>query len=133
MLSRDNKHGLILPNLSESESIIIYDFLLMKQKINNLASRPEVVMECNTILRSIAHEIQRGKIPSEYSFKKFILKRLPQRYWDENIPIGDSMIYSYIMDVINYLIEKSKKPDIVRQKEYEELLSHDRERLPKRA
>jgi hypothetical protein len=104
---------------------------MMKQNINNLESRSEVVMESNTILRSIAIEIKHGRIPSEYSFKKFILKRLPKRYWDEEIPISDSLIYAYIMDVINYLFEKSKKPDNVRQKEYEELLKNERERLSK--
>jgi len=128
---RDNKHALILPNLSESESIIIYDFLLMKQKISNLQSRPEIVMESNTILRSIAHEIERGKIPREFNFKLFVLKRLPRKYWDENIPISDSLIFSYIMDVINYLIEKSKQPDGVRQREYEELLRNERARFSK--
>lgn len=124
MYHRENKHQIVMPNLSESESIIIYDFLLMKQKMNSLESRSEVVMESNTILRSIANEIGHGRIPKEYSFKKFVLKRLPQRYWDENIPISDSLIYAYIMDVINYLLEKSKKPDNIRQKEYEELLKN---------
>lgn len=129
MYDKDNKQKLILPNLSESESIIVYDFLLMKQKINSMAFRSEVVMECNTILRSIAHEIARGRIPKEYSFKPFVLKRLSKRYWDENIPISDSLIYSYIMDVINYLMEKTKMPDGVRQNEYKELLSNERARI----
>lgn len=124
--TKDNK-AIILPNLSETESIIVFDFLMMRQRNQNIESRSSIIMIRNSIVRDIALEIQRGRIPDDddYNFKKYFLKRMPLRYWIESLPVRDDLIDSYIKGVINYLMEKTQLPENMRKRLFDEVLFNE--------
>ncbi len=71
------------------------------------------------VLTLIRTAIDSGHIPSNLNFTHFI----PAELFFTNKAVSRTIVEAYFNRISDFLMEKKMKPDDVRQREYEELLS----------